>query len=88
MGVAQLVELLVVVQAVVGSSPIAHPSRSPADAGDSALSVFAVGREGINVGWEATAHGAAKRIRGTIAIPVTERLAEPTRLLAEAAAEA
>lgn len=25
-GVAQLVELLVVVQAVVGSSPIAHPS--------------------------------------------------------------
>jgi hypothetical protein len=27
-GVAQLVELLVVVQAVVGSSPIAHPSLS------------------------------------------------------------
>src|SRR5947209_12064333 len=27
-GVAQLVELLVVVQAVVGSSPIAHPSGS------------------------------------------------------------
>ncbi len=26
-GVAQLVELLVVVQAVVGSSPIAHPSE-------------------------------------------------------------
>ncbi len=29
-GVAQLVELLVVVQAVVGSSPIAHPSCTPA----------------------------------------------------------
>jgi hypothetical protein len=28
-GVAQLVELLVVVQAVAGSSPVAHPSRSP-----------------------------------------------------------
>jgi hypothetical protein len=27
-GVAQLVELLVVVQAVVGSSPIAHPSEA------------------------------------------------------------
>jgi hypothetical protein len=26
-GVAQLVELLVVVQAVAGSSPVAHPSR-------------------------------------------------------------
>jgi hypothetical protein len=29
-GVAQLVELLVVVQAVVGSSPIAHPPKKPA----------------------------------------------------------
>ena len=29
MGVAQLVELLVVVQAVAGSSPVAHPSRNP-----------------------------------------------------------
>ena len=28
-GVAQLVELLVVVQAVAGSSPVAHPSRKP-----------------------------------------------------------
>jgi hypothetical protein len=27
-GVAQQVELLVVVQAVAGSSPVAHPSRS------------------------------------------------------------
>jgi hypothetical protein len=27
--VAQLVELLVVVQAVAGSNPVAHPSRSP-----------------------------------------------------------
>src|SRR3954449_1401952 len=32
-GVAQLVELLVVVQAVAGSSPVAHPSKSPANAG-------------------------------------------------------
>ena len=32
-GVAQLVELLVVVQAVVGSSPIAHPSRSACKGG-------------------------------------------------------
>ena len=29
MGVAQLVELLVVVQAVGGSSPLAHPSEKP-----------------------------------------------------------
>jgi hypothetical protein len=28
-GVAQLVELLVVVQVVAGSSPVAHPSRKP-----------------------------------------------------------
>ena len=32
-GVAQLVELLVVVQAVAGSSPVAHPSETPAKAG-------------------------------------------------------
>ena len=32
-GVAQLVELLVVVQAVGGSSPLAHPSESPAERG-------------------------------------------------------
>jgi hypothetical protein len=29
-GVAQLVELLVVVQVVAGSSPVAHPSKPPA----------------------------------------------------------
>ena len=32
MGVAQLVELLVVVQAVAGSSPVAHPSEGAANA--------------------------------------------------------
>src|SRR3954470_5748302 len=32
-GVAQLVELLVVVQAVGGSSPLAHPREGPAEAG-------------------------------------------------------
>src|SRR3954453_2848216 len=32
-GVAQLVELLVVVQAVAGSSPVAHPSKAPDSVG-------------------------------------------------------
>jgi catechol 2,3-dioxygenase-like lactoylglutathione lyase family enzyme len=36
-GVAQLVELLVVVQAVGGSNPLAHPKESPASAGFSLL---------------------------------------------------
>jgi hypothetical protein len=31
--VAQLVELLVVVQAVAGSNPVAHPHEAPANAG-------------------------------------------------------
>jgi hypothetical protein len=49
-GVAQLVELLVVVQAVGGSSPLAHPPESPANAGFFSFSrrhaYFAVARQG------------------------------------------
>jgi hypothetical protein len=40
-GVAQLVELLVVVQVVAGSSPVAHPPRSPVFTG---LFAFHAGR--------------------------------------------
>ena len=42
-GVAQLVELLVVVQAVGGSSPLAHPSEIPASAGVSAFRGLSTG---------------------------------------------
>jgi hypothetical protein len=47
--VAQLVELLVVVQVVAGSSPVAHPSRKPCNAALSLLKRLAGGeRRGAN----------------------------------------
>jgi hypothetical protein len=56
-GVAQLVELLVVVQAVVGSSPIAHPFEVPANLdvldapGARASAVMIVGQCGTTHVW-------------------------------------
>jgi len=46
-GVAQLVELLVVVQAVAGSSPVAHPQRNPCWRGGFVL----VGASGCSPPW-------------------------------------
>jgi hypothetical protein len=42
----------------------------------------------IVLGWEATAHAAAKRVRGNVTVPVADRLAEPAELLAEPKADA